>query len=317
MRPSLGQGSPNSKRALALSPLGGRSRRELSRKTPSRAARNVIPLLVLSPRASNMRAMFLPDWIVDDVLAPADPSAIRVVLALFRHGSLQVAGDGSQRVYWRGGRVQLGRVSHQSKRSVDAAIAALRAAGFVTLHTPREPTHGIALSVPLSRPGERATVAPAEEGSATDAPTKGRIEPVRRAGVAPRAIPEAADMHDGDDPDPSFSHFDCQETTITTMTREEMFSRLAEEGVSNPASWLAKFDHARIEAALDRLDEAYERDELAAGPVQHYGDVAPVRRSITNPPGFLYDLLRGGANPGKRAAAAHVRAGADGIVRYG
>ena len=264
-----------------------------------------------------MRAMFLPDWIVDDVLAPADPSAIRVVLAIFRHGSLQVAGDGSQRVYWRGGRVQLGRISHQSKRSVDAALAALMAAGFVSLHQPGDSTHGIALSAPLSRPGERATVAKAEEGPATAAPAKGRIESVRRASVAAPAIPDAADMHDGDDPDRSLSSLDSQEITITTMTREELFSRLGEEGVSNPASWLAKFDHARIEAALHRLDDAYERDELAAGPLVHYGDVARARRSITNPPGFLYDLLRGGANLGRRAAAAHARAGADGLARYG
>ena len=123
-------------------------------------------------------------------------------------------------------------------------------------------------------------------------------------------------MHDGDDLDPSFSPFDLQETTITTMTREQLFSRLNDEGVSNPASWLAKFEHRRIEAALDRLDEAYERDELAAAPVRHYGAAPEARRSITNPPGFLYGLLRGEASLARRAASEPGCADADGIARY-
>jgi hypothetical protein len=68
------------------------------------------------------------------------------------------------------------------------------------------------------------------------------------------------------------------------MTRDELLSRLTEEGVTNPASWLVKFKHAHIEAALDRLDDAYEREESAAGAVRHYGDaVMCATRSPTRP----------------------------------
>lgn len=124
-------------------------------------------------------------------------------------------------------------------------------------------------------------------------------------------------MHDGDDPDPPLSPFEEEEnTTSTTMTRDELLSRLNDEGVSNPVSWLAKFEHRRIEAALARLDEAYERDEVAAGTVRHYGDAPEARRTITNPPGFLYGLLRGGAPLARRAAAVPGRVGADGVARY-
>lgn len=212
-----------------------------------------------------MTDMILPDWIVDDVLSAADASVMRVVLALYRHGCEQTAADGSPRQYWRGTRTELARLTRQTKQASDAALQQLEQNAHLTLHVSPKKAPVLSFSM-LTETAHRS--------------------PIMRPSES-----ETACIHDGDDlsilpiPDEDL------EITTTTMSREELIARLQSEGVSSPIGWLAKYGQPRIEAALDRLDEQNERDEEAAGQVQHYGEATTVRYSITNPPGFLYRLL--------------------------
>lgn len=204
--------------------------------------------------------MNLPDWLFDEIIGPSDPNIGRLLLALFRHGSPQVAGDGSRRVYWRGTKAELARISYQSKRSADAAVLVLAARGVLNVHTVSVARAGVAFSVPLERQ--------------------------RGATVAPLAEPETKCIHGGGDLQISPCLDNSLELPTTTMTREEIFAALAEHGVTNPAAWLERYDHGRIEGALYRLEETDARDRAK---IRGYG--AEPDYSIKNPAGFLYRLL--------------------------
>ncbi len=209
-----------------------------------------------------MRPLNIPNWVTDEIIGPAQPHTIRLVLALFRHGSPQVAEDGSRRVYWRGSKQQLARTSWQTKRSVDAAVAELQRRGFLTLHRVTVPSAGIAISAPVDPQGDASFAPFSESENAT---------------------------HDDGDLSPSTNtlfeeEFDASHTT--TMTREQLFHALQEKSVTNPSRWLATYDHGRIEGALAVLADLDAADEAKR---TSYGE--PVRYSITKPAGFLYRLL--------------------------
>jgi hypothetical protein len=113
----------------------------------------------------------LPDWVVDEVLAQAKPSAFRLVVMLFRHGRPQVGHQGERRVYWRGSKQQLARLIGASKRSLDEAERELVSLHFLTVHTPVAARFEHAISVPLERersrlPGVVTMVADCSRGMA-------------------------------------------------------------------------------------------------------------------------------------------------------
>jgi len=70
--------------------------------------------------------MQLPDWVVDEVLAPAKPVAFRLVVMLYRHGKPLVDRNGDRRTYWRGSTQQLARLIGASKRALLQAEAELQ-----------------------------------------------------------------------------------------------------------------------------------------------------------------------------------------------
>ncbi len=199
--------------------------------------------------------MELPNWVVDEIIAPAKPVAVRLVLHLYRHGRPVVGADGSRRVYWKGSAASLARVCGVSRFRLIEAEAELVEAGFLTVHEPNRAgaSHAISAAYDLSQ------------------------------NVTPSRIQDGT--HDGDDPDPDPdpdperdpSSLAGPTTTITQVPREAGVSRivtaLANAGVSSPNAWLAQFGADACDAVLGHL----ERVDPGA---------------VKNPAGWLYRLLQ-------------------------
>jgi hypothetical protein len=166
----------------------------------------------------------LPDWVVDEVLAPAKPIAFRLTVMLYRHGRPVAGRQGERRVYWRGTLAELSRLIGASKPHLIEAERYLAGVGFLRVH---ERTHNQAphaISAPLDRPEAGNKLLPALEAKNTP--------------------------HGGGDPDPSLSQREEEITTTTTAAREIICDRLAELGCTTPDAWIARFGPARCEAAL-------------------------------------------------------------------
>ncbi len=176
--------------------------------------------------------MELPDWVVDEIIAPANPAAVRLVLHLYRHGRPVVGGDGNRRVYWKGSQTALARVCGLSRFRLIVAEAELVEAGFLTVHQPNRAgaAHAISAAYDLS-----LLVTPLRLGNGT---------------------------HGGDDPDPDPerdpSSLAGPTTTITQVPREAEVSRivtaLANAGVTSPNAWVAQFGADACDAALAHLE---------------------------------------------------------------
>ena len=186
--------------------------------------------------------MELPDWIVDQVQPQTSPTAFALMVRLFRHGRQVAGGDGSRRIYWRGTRPQLARLTGASKRSVDEALAQLEERGFVRVHQP------IGMHKPsgFSAPFELST-------GATSAP-----------------LFEAVGAHHGDGQDltPPLSVKRTDPTTTPTAREERgaVSASLAAAGVTDPERWIHTWGEERCAGALAMLDAAARVSTIQNGP---------------------------------------------------
>lgn len=181
--------------------------------------------------------MELPNWVWDEVLLAATPSAVRLACTIYRHGAPVVDANGDRRLYLRDSAPRLARRAGLSRASVFAALAELETAGLLRSHRANRPQAPNSHSVPIDRPTR---------------PTFGRVPE-----------PEIA-THDGDRK--ITSPADSTGTTSTTTTPApqpvELLDALAAIGVTSPSAWLNRYDHARIRAALDHIDRLPYRGDI-------------------------------------------------------
>lgn len=174
----------------------------------------------------------LPTWIVDEVLAPAHPTAFRLVVMLYRHGSQVTGAGGERRVYWRGSTIELARLIGVSKPHLLRAEHWLAERRFLTLHKRQDHNAPHAISAPYDRPSGNSLLPPSAS---------------------------IFDTYDDDlDPDPVSDQDRIKNTTTTrassTKKAVTICNRLAAIGVSIPERWLDNYPHTRIETALAILD---------------------------------------------------------------
>lgn len=182
--------------------------------------------------------MELPDWVVDEIIRPATPVAVRLVIILYRHGRQVVDSSGSRRVYWRGSTAELARLTGVSKRHLIAAEHYLADASFLTLHNQTRPNAPHAISARYDRPE-----------------TQGGYK------LSPLA--ESENPHHGDDAsntDPFDQITEEPDTTTTTQAAVTICNRLTDWGVTSPLRWLAQFGTERVTAALAAFEAEHASD---------------------------------------------------------
>jgi hypothetical protein len=245
--------------------------------------------------------MDVPDWIVDDILAGAKPTAVRLTILLLRRGSPQVDRNGNRRIYWRGPLQSLARIVGCSKRSLLDAEHELVDIGFLTVHGKIFHNAIHALSVPLSRPQRGANFAsPAEPENRTHGGGAGwgnaQAEEDEIFEADPRTTTSA--------PAPG--------QALSTDPGGEIFSRLVAFGVDAAAArlWLRVYGDAMCAEACGRLDNRLdlecETDYLRAAGTgwphgEHReidGELVYVKRGaswrsqrIKNPAGLLHTFV--------------------------
>lgn len=170
--------------------------------------------------------MHLPTWVVDEILLVASPSGVRLALALFRHGSAQVSGDGNRRAYWRGPKPRLARLAGITKRSVDAAIVELEEMGAVVVHDSARAGAGVALSAVFEREGD-ANFAPPFEAET------GQHVVVDSYSPDPVEALGSTNMLSGGEPE-----------------RGAIFASLRELGVADAGAWFERWDARDIAGAV-------------------------------------------------------------------
>ena len=222
--------------------------------------------------------MDIPDWIVDEILAGAKPTAFRLTVLLLRHGRPVADHDGNRRIYWRGSLQSLARLTGVSKRSLLDAERELVESGFLVVHNKTERNSQHSISVPLMRQQDRD-----ERG---------------RVGEANFAAPSEPEFRTHDDDVITGQELTSSDHIITTSEgakSEPILSRLAAHGVTDPRSWIAMYGPHQCVAAcddLDRLlDDEYERD-LHSHRISGYETEAAWRSTqIRNPAGLLRSML--------------------------
>lgn len=199
--------------------------------------------------------MELPDWLVDEILTPANPTAFRLAVMLIRHGR-PVTGEGGARVYWRGTRQQLARLVGASRPALATAEAELIERGVLDVHRPESRRDGFSVSLALINP--RQDFCPSPESA--DAPIGAADHP-----ILPR-------------------YWEVRNTTTTTTTANawtadevaNLRGELAATGARDANAWLRLFGPERCHRALYQLEKAAARSD------------------IHNPAGFVYRLLSNG-----------------------
>lgn len=202
--------------------------------------------------------MELPNWVVDEVLIAAKPTAFRLAVMLYRHGSPRVGADGERRVYWRGSLQQLARFAGASKRSVIDAERELTDAGLLAVHQATRPNSGHAISAPIDR----------------------------RSGAdfAPRS--EAESLPHGDDQREPFSQDDPGITTTTPEEAEQILHRLTDLRVTNPAGWIARFGAERCDVALEILAANRRRGYEPRNPAGFLHTLLTSSQPLDRPPKY-------------------------------
>lgn len=178
--------------------------------------------------------MELPDWVVDNVLVQARPTAVRLAVMLYRHGRPQVDRAGNRRLYWRGSLQALARLTGCSKRSIVDAQRELVELGLVRVHAPNRHRAPQGLSVPCG------------------------------ANFSPHAESEVRTHDDDQEIDRSSLSREDQVPITTTESGADfaLVEELRELGVTSPEEWLRRWGSDRVDAAL-----AYLEDRRAAGYV--------------------------------------------------
>lgn len=202
--------------------------------------------------------MDVPTWAYDDVLHLADPTPLRLALALYRHGTPLVDGNGQRRAHWRGSKAELARAVGCSKRAVDMAVIVLVEKGLIVKHNSTRENVGIALSAAVDRPQGGATVARGhEDHRATNAPPSEAAFTKGGATNAPPSDSKNAHMHVGvkhqppdQDPDLPTMHA-SRARGATDAPPDGLRRRLKAAGVTDAEHWFASYAAPDIEAALD------------------------------------------------------------------
>jgi len=201
----------------------------------------------------------LPNWVVDEVLLTAKPTAFRLAIMLYRHGRQVVDGDGNRRVYWRGSLQQLARLTGARKQALIDAQLELAAAGLLALHETLKPNSGHAISAPYDRPGGTNFVPP----FSFETPPHGDVK---------------------EEPP---SHQDNLSPTTTTPGPEEavrISDRLAELGVSHPRQWLIQFGADRCDTALAILADNRRRGYQPRNPAGFLHSLLTSSQPLERPP---------------------------------
>jgi hypothetical protein len=175
--------------------------------------------------------------VVDTVLVPAKPAALRLTIMLYRHGRPQVDAHGNRRCYLRGNLAQLGRTAGISRRALVDAIADLVEIGFLTAHGRTHQQAPTGISAPYDDPQAGAKFAPTSEATATP--------------------------HGGDRRSPG-APLNRHETTTTTRApaRAKIALALQELGVTDPAFLIDTHGEERCDRALWATDQANRRNTL-------------------------------------------------------
>jgi hypothetical protein len=236
--------------------------------------------------------MELPDWIVDEVLVGAKPTAARLIVIMFRHGDPTVDRDGLKRSHWRGSLQSLSRIVGCSKRSLLEAEGELVAQGFLKVHgkTAYHSLHSISVAVSKPQVGDKlsptvVSKSPTHDGDANHHPTS----PVSAVII----------------------------TTRSRAEEDEICSRLDGFGVSFPRRFLASHGFETCLSACDELDRLMdaemERDHDAkrswCQPFSEFSETCPKNEitpecyygynpkhwrstTIRNPAGLLTSLIK-------------------------
>lgn len=182
--------------------------------------------------------MELPTWAYDEVLAFATPSAIRLALALYRHGSAQVSGHGSRRSYWRGSKGRLARMAGIQLPALRSALTELTETGLIIIHnSEHRRADAIALSALIDRDG-------AEDFLHLDVEVKKIF-----------STPESETcIHD------DVNEIDTDQSSSSCIMHdddgeENLHHALAEAGASDPSDWLRRWPARDIAAALAEARE--------------------------------------------------------------
>lgn len=161
-------------------------------------------------------AVNIPDRLWDSILLRASPSALRVALALIRHGRPQVDDFGYRTVHLRVTRQALAKLAGVSKRSVDLAVDELADLAVLRVHKSNRANAPDGYSLAL-------------DGDANFAPPSQLVRP----------------SHDHDDDDRTPSRRDDLSSSHLSKSGVQLLHRLRTLGVTEPGKFVAEFGEDR------------------------------------------------------------------------
>lgn len=173
--------------------------------------------------------MNVPDQLWDQLLLPASPSALRVALAILRHGRRQVDDWGNPTQHLRLSRPALARAAGVSKRSLDAGLTELCNTGWLRVHESNRPgaSNGYSLALVMG-----ANIAPTSQ-----------LEPP---------------SHDHDDDATIPNQQGTSETSSSETTSAlQLLHRLRDLGVNQPSLLITGYGLDRVRDVtlyVERLD---------------------------------------------------------------
>ncbi len=175
--------------------------------------------------------MLIPNWVVDEVLVGASPTAFRLAIMLARHGT-RVTENGRQEVQWKGQKQSLVRLVGASKTAIMEAQRELCEADLLQVTEPEQARGCFRLTLLLDKSPQNS-------------------------GPVPEPEPDLSD-HDADEYQQGSA---AEFINIMNIPREHIRERLLFHGVVGADGWLKKFGPVLCMHAILAV-EADERSEI-------------------------------------------------------